>query len=125
MSLPKAIIYDPIDPNFRQLLLPLVEVVTSVSRDLRDPGLDLYVIDVDLQGIDGLELCRRIANTDPNSNILVLLTKSSAHRFRYKLNRLSFRAILLKTSPKETLLIGINQAACGVRFDDPALEGPL
>ncbi|MBY0293986.1 response regulator transcription factor [Patescibacteria group bacterium] len=71
-------------------------IAWNMVQDLQP---SVVVIDVELDGEDGLSLCKRIHSTFPDTYLVVYTDTYNASRYCHRLRRAGAKAIILKSSP--------------------------
>lgn len=74
---------------------------TEIIRRLKP---DFVILDVDLDILNGVEVCRRIVQELPNANILILTDSYHATKYHNQLLRAGARGFCLNSSGPRTLL---------------------
>ncbi len=82
---------------------------------------DFVILDVDLDVLNGVEVCRRISQEFPNANILVLTDSYHATKYHNQLLRAGARGFCLKSSGPRTLFEAIEQVTRGLPYCDPKI----
>lgn len=82
---------------------------------------DFLILDVDLDILNGVEICRRIQPEMPNTNILVLTDSYHATKYHNQVLRAGARGICLKSSGPRTLFEAIEQTTRGLPYCDPKI----
>lgn len=93
-------------------------VATEIIRRLRP---DFVMLDVDLDILNGVEVCRRVVQELPNSNVLVLTDSYHATKYHNQLMRAGARGFCLKSSGPRTLFEAIEQTTRGLAYCDPKI----
>ncbi|MDX2105667.1 MAG: response regulator transcription factor [Candidatus Melainabacteria bacterium] len=93
-------------------------VATEIIRRLRP---DFVMLDVDLDILNGVEVCRRVVQELPNSNVLVLTDSYHATKYHNQLMRAGARGFCLKSSGPRTLFEAIEQTTRGLPYCDPKI----
>jgi DNA-binding NarL/FixJ family response regulator len=93
-------------------------VAVELIRRLRP---DFIILDVDLDVLNGVEVCRRVNQELPNSNILVLTDSYHATKYHNQLLRAGARGFCLKGSGPRTLFEAIEQTMRGLPYCDPKI----
>ncbi|MBX9691474.1 MAG: response regulator transcription factor [Cyanobacteria bacterium] len=91
---------------------------TEIIRRMRP---DFVILDVDLDVLNGVEVCRRISQELPNSNVLVLTDSYHATKYHNQLVRAGSRGFCLKSSGPRTLFEAIEQVTRGLPYTDPKI----
>lgn len=113
--------------GLKRVVSEVVEVVgeaadgmaaTELVRRLRP---DFIVLDVDLDVLNGVEVCRRISQELPNSNVLVLTDSYHATKYHNQLMRAGARGFCLKSSGPRTLFEAIEQVTRSLPYCDPKI----
>lgn len=82
---------------------------------------DLVLLDVDLDILNGVEICRRIHDELPHVNALILTDSYHATKYHNQLTRASARGFCLKSSGPRTLFEAIEQTSRGLPYCDPKI----
>lgn len=93
---------------------------TEVLDKVREGGYDLLLLDMNMPGISGIDLIRRLKATRPALPILVLSMHNEGQVVSRAL-RAGAAGYVTKDSEPEILLAAIRKVAGGGRFIDPAL----
>lgn len=93
-------------------------VATEIIRRLKP---DFIILDVDLDILNGVEVCRRVSQELPNSNILVLTDSYHATKYHNQLLRAGARGFCLKSSGPRSLFEAIEQVTRGLPYCDPKI----
>lgn len=93
-------------------------VATELIRRLKP---DFIILDVDLDILNGVEVCRRVSQELPNSNILVLTDSYHATKYHNQLLRAGARGFCLKSSGPRSLFEAIEQVTRGLPYCDPKI----
>ncbi len=91
---------------------------TEMIRRLRP---DFVIIDVDLDVLNGVEVCRRVTSELPNSNVLILTDSYHATKYHNQLIRAGARGFCLKSSGPRTLFEAIEQVTRALPYTDPKI----
>ncbi len=91
---------------------------TEMIRRLRP---DFVILDVDLDVLNGVEVCRRISQELPGSNVLVLTDSYHATKYHNQLMRAGARGFCLKSSGPRTLFEAIEQVTRSLPYCDPKI----
>jgi len=91
---------------------------TEMIRRLRP---DFVILDVDLDVLNGVEVCRRVSMELPNANVLVLTDSYHATKYHNQLMRAGARGFCLKSSGPRTLFEAIEQITRGLPYCDPKI----
>lgn len=91
---------------------------TEMIRRLRP---DFVILDVDLDVLNGVEVCRRVTSELPNSNVLVLTDSYHATKYHNQLMRAGARGFCLKSSGPRTLFEAIEQVTRALPYCDPKI----
>src|SRR6202789_2689932 len=91
---------------------------TEMIRRLRP---DFVILDVDLDVLNGVEVCRRVTSELPNSNALVLTDSYHATKYHNQLMRAGARGFCLKSSGPRTLFEAIEQVTRALPYCDPKI----
>ncbi len=82
---------------------------------------DLVLLDVDLDVLNGVEICRRTQDELPSANVLVLTDSYHATKYHNQLTRAGARGFCLKSSGPRTLFEAIEQTSRGLPYCDPKI----
>lgn len=113
--------------GLKRVVAEVVEIVgeaadgmaaTEMIRRLRP---DFVILDVDLDVLNGVEVCRRITTELPNSNVLVLTDSYHATKYHNQLMRAGARGFCLKSSGPRTLFEAIEQVTRALPYCDPKI----
>ena len=91
---------------------------TEMIRRLKP---DFIILDVDLDILNGVEVCRRVSQELPNSNILILTDSYHATKYHNQLLRAGARGFCLKSSGPRTLFEAIEQVTRALPYCDPKI----
>jgi len=91
---------------------------TEIIRRMRP---DFIIMDVDLDVLNGVEVCRRVSQELPNSHVLVLTDSYHATKYHNQLIRAGSRGFCLKSSGPRTLFEAIEQVTRGLPYCDPKI----
>lgn len=113
--------------GLRRVVSEVVELVgeaadgmaaTEIIRRMRP---DFIIMDVDLDVLNGVEVCRRVSQELPNSHVLVLTDSYHATKYHNQLIRAGARGFCLKSSGPRTLFEAIEQVTRGLPYCDPKI----
>jgi DNA-binding NarL/FixJ family response regulator len=90
----------------------------EIIRRLRP---DFIMLDVDLDILNGVEVCRRVCQELPGSNILILTDSYHATKYHNQLLRAGARGFCLKSSGPRTLFEAIEQVTRSLPYTDPKI----
>jgi DNA-binding NarL/FixJ family response regulator len=82
---------------------------------------DFIILDVDLDVLNGVEVCRRVTQELPNSNVLILTDSYHATKYHNQLIRAGARGFCLKSSGPRTLFEAIEQVTKTLPYCDPKI----
>ena len=128
---PRAIICDRSDSvrsDLKEILVSLLDIVGEASDGwaaadlIRRVRPDFVVIDIDLDGLEGLEFCRRYAHQGSGINVLVHTSARYATKYYNQLVRVGARGFCLKASGTSRLLEAVTHVLSGGEYCDPALK---
>lgn len=91
---------------------------TEMIRRLRP---DFVILDVDLDVLNGVEVCRRVSQELPNANVLILTDSYHATKYHNQLSRAGARGFCLKSSGPRTLFEAIEQVTRALPYCDPKI----
>jgi DNA-binding NarL/FixJ family response regulator len=91
---------------------------TEIIRRLKP---DFVILDVDLDILNGVEVCRRIVQELPNANILILTDSYHATKYHNQLLRAGARGFCLNSSGPRTLFEAIEQVTRSLPYCDPKI----
>jgi len=109
---------------------PDMQVVAEVSdgnaavRATADNRPDVAVLDVNMPGMNGLEVLKRIMTNDPKHRVLMLSTYQE-DEYAIRTIRAGASAYLTKNSPTELLISVIRRLANGRKYIDSKLAEKL
>ncbi len=83
---------------------------------------DVLVLDLNLPGLPGVEVCRRLVGTRPAPRVLVL-TASGEHQDVLEAVKSGATGYLLKSAAREELLEAVRRTAAGDAVFTPGLAG--
>ena len=91
---------------------------------MRQGGWDVALLDVNMPGMNGLEVLKRIMTDDPKHQVLML---STYHEDEYAIRtiRAGASAYLTKDSPTDLLISVIRRLANGKKYINPELAAKL
>jgi two-component system, NarL family, nitrate/nitrite response regulator NarP len=108
--------------GLKRVVSEVVEIVgmaaTEMIRRLRP---DFVILDVDLDVLNGVEVCRRVSSELPNSNVLILTDSYHATKYHNQLIRAGARGFCLKSSGPRTLFEAIEQVTRALPYTDPKI----
>ena len=81
----------------------------------------LVMLDVDLDILNGVEVCRRVSEDLPNTNVLILTDSYHATKYHNQLIRAGARGFCLKSSGPRTLFEAIEQVSKTLPYCDPKI----
>lgn len=114
--------------GLKRLVAEVVEIIGEAADGLSATEVigrlkpDFVMLDIDLDGLDGAEVCRSIANDLPNSRILVLTDSYHATKHYNQLVRAGAHGFCLKSSGPRTLYEAIKAVTTGNSYCDSKLE---
>jgi two-component system, NarL family, response regulator LiaR len=82
---------------------------------------DLVIVDVNIDGTCGPDLCSQISQEVPNARILVFTDSYTATKYFHQLCRAGASGVTLKASGLGALLEGIRQLRNGLPYCDPRI----
>lgn len=113
--------------GLKRVVSEVVEIVGEASDGMAAMDLirrmrpDFVITDVDLDILNGVEICRRVHDELPQANVLVLTDSYHATKYHNQLVRASARGFCLKSSGPRTLFEAIEQVTRGLPFCDPKI----
>lgn len=113
--------------GLKRVVSEVVEIVAeaadgmSACEIIRSLKPDFIILDVDLDVLNGVEVCRRVSQELPNSNVLVLTDSYHATKYHNQLMRAGARGFCLKSSGPRTLFSAIEQVTRGLPYCDPKI----
>ncbi|HEY9678113.1 MAG TPA: response regulator transcription factor [Drouetiella sp.] len=113
--------------GLKRVVSEVVEIVGEASDGMaameliRSKRPDFVITDVDLDILNGVEICRRVHEETPQANVLVLTDSYHATKYHNQLVRASARGFCLKSSGPRTLFEAIEQVTRGLPFCDPKI----
>lgn len=114
--------------GLKRLVTEVVEIVGEASDGLIATEVigrlkpDFVMMDIDLDGLDGAEVCRSVTHDLPNSRVLVLTDSYHATKHYHQLVRAGAHGFCLKSSGPRTLYEAINAVTKGNSYCDPKLS---
>jgi len=93
----------------------------TATEMIRRQRPDFVILDVDLDVLNGVEVCRRVSQELPNSNVLVLTDSYHATKYHNQLMRAGARGFCLKSSGPRTLFEAIEQVTRALPYCDPKI----
>lgn len=114
--------------GLKRLVTEVVEIVGEASDGLIATEVigrlkpDFIMMDIDLDGRDGAEVCRFISSELPNTRVLVLTDSYHATKHYNQMVRAGAHGFCLKSSGPRTLYEAINAVSKGNSYCDPKLE---
>ena len=114
--------------GLKRLVSEVVEIIGEATDGLSSTETvsrlkpDFILMDVDLDGLDGVEVCRRICLELPTSRLLVLTDSYHATKYYNQLKRAGAHGFCLKSSGPRTLFEAIKQVTTGNSFCDAKLS---
>ncbi len=127
---PRTIICDRqglIRQGLRAMIGSSVTIIAEASTGqeaielIRGLGPNLVIIDVDLDELDGLAVCRETQRTLPHPGFLFFTDSYHATRYYYQLLRAGMQGICLKCSGPAELFKAIQQLDHSKPYCDPAI----
>jgi two-component system, NarL family, response regulator YdfI len=91
---------------------------TEIIKRMRP---DFIMLDVDLDILNGVEVCRRVTQELPGANILILTDSYHATKYHNQLLRAGARGFCLKSSGPRTLFEAIEQVTRSLPYCDPKI----
>src|SRR5262245_28563772 len=85
---------------------------------------DIAILDITLNGGDGIELCRQLKETHPNIAILVLSMHDEA-LYAERALRAGAQGYVMKSAPQETVMAAIRKVLAGVVYLSDAVSAKL
>src|SRR5215813_11362132 len=113
--------------GLKRVVAEVLEIVGEASDGMAAAEMirrlrpDFVILDVDLDILNGVEVCRRVSQELPNSNILVLTDSYHATKYHNQLLRAGSRGFCLKSSGPRTLFEAIEQTTRGLPYCDPKI----
>lgn len=105
---------------------PDLEIVGEAADGLEAVRLveglrpDVLVVDVVMPGLSGIEVCRRVGEVSPRTNV-VMVSMYASEAYVFEAFRAGAKAYVLKTSTQEELVPAVREAAVGRRYVSPSL----
>lgn len=119
--LEKAFIHGQFEPEFLSKLSRLVSVIEPATAQNASSVPSLYVLEVSLDTLEMVELCRRI-NHVASAGVLIVLNRKTASKYHNQIRRSGFTGAISSTCSEEELATAVYRVAAGVSFIDPTLE---
>ena len=113
--------------GLKRVVSEVVEIVGEASDGMaaiemiRRLRPDLVMLDVDLDILNGVEVCRRVSEDLPNTNVLILTDSYHATKYHNQLIRAGARGFCLKSSGPRTLFEAIEQVSKTLPYCDPKI----
>ncbi|MBX9770544.1 MAG: response regulator transcription factor [Candidatus Obscuribacterales bacterium] len=113
--------------GLKRVITEVVDVVGEAADGMAGVEIirrlkpDFVILDVDLDVLNGVEVCRRVHDEMPNSNVLVLTDSYHATKYHNQLLRAGSRGFCLKSSGPRTLFEAIEQVTRGLPYCDPKI----
>ena len=110
--------------GLKRVVSEVVEIVGEASDGMaaiemiRRLRPDLVMLDVDLDILNGVEVCRRVSEDLPNTNVLILTDSYHATKYHNQLIRAGARGFCLKSSGPRTLFEAIEQVSKTLPYCD-------
>ncbi len=114
--------------GLKRLVTEVVEIIGEASDGLIATEVigrlkpDFVMMDIDLDGLDGAEVCRSVTHDLPNSRVLVLTDSYHATKHYHQLVRAGAHGFCLKSSGPRTLYEAISAVTKGSFYCDPKLS---
>lgn len=81
---------------------------------------DVFLVDISMPGLNGMDAIGKILASQPQARILVLTMHSDAHLVRHAI-RLGARGYVLKSATAEELMRAIEEVSQGSRYLSPSI----
>lgn len=113
--------------GLKRVVSERVEVVGEAAdgmaamESIRRLRPDLVILDLDLDILNGVEICRRIHDEMSNTMVLVLTDSYHATKYYNQLIRASAQGFCLKSSGPRTLFEAIENTSRGLPYCDPKI----
>jgi len=113
--------------GLKRVVSEVLEIIGEASDGMAAVELvrrlkpDFVILDVDLDILNGVEVCRRISQELPNANILILTDSYHATKYHNQLLRAGARGFCLKSSGPRTLFEAIEQVTRALPYCDPKI----
>lgn len=113
--------------GLKRVVSEVVEIVGEASDGMgaiemiRRLRPDFVILDVDLDVLNGVEVCRRVYQEVPNANVLILTDSYHATKYHNQLSRAGARGFCLKSSGPRTLFEAIEQVTRSLPYCDPKI----
>jgi len=113
--------------GLKRVISEVVEVVGEASDGMMATEMirrlkpDFVILDVDLEVLNGVEVCRRISQELPAANILILTDSYHATKYHGQLQRSGARGFCLKSSGPRSLFEAIDQVTHSLPYCDPKI----
>jgi DNA-binding NarL/FixJ family response regulator len=93
----------------------------AAAEMIRQLRPDFIMLDVDLDHLNGVEVCRRVCQELPGANVLILTDSYHATKYHNQLLRAGARGFCLKSSGPRTLFEAIEQVTRSLPYCDPKI----
>lgn len=132
MSIARVLVADAFKP-WREVICNLLENElnllilhsssngTDAVRQAAHHRPDLVILDVDLPGLNGIEVARQISQLSPNSKLLFLTMNVDPDVVRAAFDA-GAHGYVLKTDAAKDLLVAVPQVSTGKRFISAAIS---
>ena len=107
---------------------PNIEVIGQARRGedalqlIQRLSPDIALLDIELEGMNGLEVAKVIQDQDLNTQVIILTGFPSPQNIRIALElKQVVRGFLSKSAPTDELITCIDQVVCGGNFVSPSL----
>jgi DNA-binding NarL/FixJ family response regulator len=129
-SRPRTIICDRhelLRAGIKAMIAPFVQVIGEAADGMAAAELirclrpELVVLDVELDGLNGIEVCRQVSQELPNSTSIVLTDSYHATKCHNQLIRAGARGFCLKSSGPQTLFKAIKHVMSSLPYFDPKI----
>lgn len=113
--------------GLKRVVSEVVEIIgeaadgMAATEMIRRQRPDFIILDVDLDVLNGVEVCRRVSAELPNANVLILTDSYHATKYHNQLIRAGARGFCLKSSGPRTLFEAIEQVTRSLPYCDPKI----
>jgi two-component system, NarL family, response regulator len=113
--------------GLKAMIAPFVKMVgeaadgMTASEMIRRLRPDLVILDIDLDVLNGVDVCRRATSALPNCNVLILTDSYHATKYYNQLVRAGARGFCLKIIGPRALYEALEQVTRALPYTDPEI----